>query len=102
MPDLPLNGHPNAHYYDDVEKFAVCLPTKTGSTSWMKVLYSLSIEHGDRDPDDIDGSIVFKTPEMPRQREKLKEFHSNRTGDNKFEDNFCIHYNPSIIVAISQ
>ena len=101
MPDLPVHGQGLTHFYDDVEKFSVCLPTKTGSTSWMKFLYALSIDHGNSDPDDVDSSIVFKTPEMPRQRDELKEFYSTRTGENKLVNSLCKHFTIQS-VAISQ
>ena len=70
IPDLPVIANANAHYYDDVEKFAVCLPTKTGSTNWLKFFYSLSIDHNS-DPDDLDGAIIYSIPEMPRPRDEL-------------------------------
>ena len=83
VPRLPLNGARNSHYYDDSEKFAICLPTKTGSTSWMKFLYALSVDHGQSDPNEIPDGIVFQTPEMPRTRDDLRAFIQNRTGNNK-------------------
>ena len=83
IPDLPLHGAGQAHYYDDNEKFAICLPSKTGSTSWMKFLYALSVDHGQSNPDEISGSVVFRTPEMPRGRDELRAFMANRTGENK-------------------
>lgn len=85
VPDLPENSPAYAHYYDDTEKFNICLPTKTGSTSWTKFLYALSIDHGKTDPADIDDVVVFQTPEMPRGRNELRKFLVNRTSDNRYK-----------------
>ena len=101
IPDLPVIANANAHYYDDVENFAVCLPTKTGSTNWLKFFYSLSIDHNS-DPDDLDGAIIYSIPEMPRPRDELKEFYSDRTGENKLVNNQRKHNLPTINIAISQ
>ena len=38
---LAREGFPENHFYDDKHKYHVCLPTKTGSTNWLRMLFSL-------------------------------------------------------------
>ena len=41
IPALPNRGSKLGHFYNDTFKFSVCLPTKTGSTNWLKALVAL-------------------------------------------------------------
>ena len=41
IPALPNRGSKLGHFYNDTKKFSVCLPTKTGSTNWLKALVGL-------------------------------------------------------------
>ena len=50
----------------------------------MKFLYALSIDHGETDPDEVHRSKVYKTPEMPKTRNELRNFIANRTGDHGY------------------
>ena len=37
IPSLPkLGGNKLEHFYNDTFKFSVCLPTKTGSSNWLR------------------------------------------------------------------
>ena len=37
IPHITREGSPQNHFYDDKHKVHVCLPTKTGSTNWLKL-----------------------------------------------------------------
>ena len=65
-----------AHYYDDDKKFAVCLPTKTGSRNWLKVLSAQVKFDGKVNPMDLEhGQGV---PKMPKLRSDMKKFSKQR------------------------
>jgi len=36
IPSLPKFGGKLEHFYNDTFKFSVCLPTKTGSSNWLR------------------------------------------------------------------
>jgi len=45
---MAREGSPENHFYDDKHKFHVCLPTKTGSTNWLKTLLDLYLYDGEQ------------------------------------------------------
>ena len=67
---LPLNGPPESHFYDDKSKFNICVPTKTGSTSWLKLFYALFLEKN-INPEEISSSVIYRTPQMPKNQKEL-------------------------------
>ena len=77
---MAREGSPENHFYDDKHKFHVCLPTKTGSTNWLKTLVTLYSYDGDKNPEEIDSNLVYKMPQMPRFQKDLKEFVRGREG----------------------
>ena len=80
LPAMSREGSPENHFYDDKHKFHVCLPTKTGSTNWLKMLYSLFQFEGNKDPAVIDKNYIYHMPQMPRFSEPLDEFRKGRSG----------------------
>lgn len=80
IPDISREGSPENHFYDDKHKFHVCLPTKTGSTNWLKMLLSLFMYDGTKDPDEISSNDVYRMSQMPRFQKELGEFVKGRSG----------------------
>ena len=80
VPVLPKEGSSENHFYDDKHKFHVCLPTKTGSTNWLKALLSLYAYNGLMNPEEVDANLVYKIPQMPRFGNELHEFIQGRQG----------------------
>ena len=81
IPALPKTGGKLEHFYNDlpVFKFAVCLPTKTGSTNWLRGLVSL-IKMGNPPPEDlIDSDIWYGVDRFPTQTDELTQFRKLRT-----------------------
>ena len=84
IPDISREGSPENHFYDDKHKFHVCLPTKTGSTNWLKMLLSLFMYDGTKDPDEISSNDVYRMSQMPRFQKELGEFVKGRSGGDGY------------------
>ena len=80
IPVAAREGSPENHFYDDKSKFHVCLPTKTGSTNWLKMLLSLFLYNGDKDPEKISANDIYAITQMPRYSRELEEFAKGRSG----------------------
>ena len=74
IPQLKRVGNTESHFYSDKHKFHVCLPTKTGSTNWLKMLHSLNFNR-------TSSNDIYQMPHWSKQ---LKEFVRGRTGSNSY------------------
>ena len=72
-----------ARFYDDDNKYAVCLPTKTGSSNWLRAFYSLSETNGELDPNNVTHKQLWSVSKMPTHRAELEAFRQNRTRNEK-------------------
>lgn len=84
LPVLAREGSPENHFYTDKEKIHVCLPTKTGSTNWLKMLFSLYTSDGKIDPDEVDPNLVYQMPQLPRFAAQLDEHIRSRQGKDDY------------------
>ena len=71
-PVISREGSPDNHFFDDKSKFHVCLPTKTGSTNWLKMLWSLYKFDGMIAPEKVDANMIYQISQMPRFQELVK------------------------------
>ena len=78
IPALPNKGAKLEHFYNDTYKFSVCLPTKTGSTNWLKALVSL-IREGSTEPENLaERDIWYGLDRFPKTAAEAKQFRTGR------------------------
>jgi len=78
IPALPNKGAKLEHFYNDTYKFSVCLPTKTGSTNWLKALVSL-IREGTVEPENLaERDIWYGLDRFPKTAAEAKQFRTGR------------------------
>ena len=79
-PLLHRIGFSKSQFYSEKDKILFCLPTKTGSTNWLRLLNSIVVFNGDRDAKTIDSEEVWNGVEAPTMRDDLIPFRKVRTG----------------------
>ncbi|CBY18568.1 unnamed protein product [Oikopleura dioica] len=62
-------------------KIRTCLPTKTGSTSWLRTLISLETYHGSKRPDEVHESWGSYSQKMLKNAWLLEDQVKAKTGD---------------------
>jgi hypothetical protein len=62
-------------------KIRTCLPTKTGSTSWLRTLISLETYHGSKRPDEVDESWGSYSQKMLKNAWLLEDQVKTKTGE---------------------
>lgn len=84
IPALPKLGGKLEHFYNDTFKFSVCLPTKTGSSNWLRGLSSL-IKMGNPPPEEVaERDIWYGVDRFPKESDDLKKFRESRTPANGY------------------
>lgn len=63
-------------------KIRTCLPTKTGSTSWLRTLLSLQKYHGKKSPEEVRESWGSMQEKMPRNGWLLEEAAKSKDGSH--------------------
>lgn len=82
IPALPNRGSKLGHFYNDTFKFSVCLPTKTGSTNWLKALVALV---KDKQPEYVsDRDTWYGLDRFPQTPGEASQFKKGRTVDQGF------------------
>ena len=107
VPSLPLKGNRYSHFYNDQEKFrtvftqknfafiydansqrkpiSVCLPTKIGSTNWLKALASLIKDEGHYHPGQMNQKDIWGTVErFPKEVKEVIEYRRGRAPEDGY------------------